>query len=304
MSPLRRVNQAVALITIGVRESSFRNVKSISECRASWPPSRLGSCSPVLTPRPDRSCRRAHQRRQGLVQLVRHQEEGVRRRSPPFVVIAYKELTSLAPTASLSVLPSRTGKRGTTLASRVEVQQEEGSGGTRERRVEEETIRHGSEEEEQMVCRRDVPKTLLSTPRKWGGVDVFVDGGEERLVWAGRPPAPPATAESPSRSSPRHICLATFRSPLAPIPLFFPSRQYQGESFAFVRPFCTLPLPRSTIPFIPSSDVPWQSLLSSPILGRRSLARGLVQIRGKLSGLAWLGPGGRSRPPLLSFSPP
>lgn len=34
VSPLRRVNQSVALITIGVRESSFRNVKSISECLA------------------------------------------------------------------------------------------------------------------------------------------------------------------------------------------------------------------------------------------------------------------------------
>ena len=30
VSPLRRVNQSIALITIGVRESSFRNVKSIS----------------------------------------------------------------------------------------------------------------------------------------------------------------------------------------------------------------------------------------------------------------------------------
>ena len=30
VSPLRRVNQSVSLITIGVRESSFRNVKSIS----------------------------------------------------------------------------------------------------------------------------------------------------------------------------------------------------------------------------------------------------------------------------------
>lgn len=30
VSPMRRVNQAVALITIGVRESAFRNVKSIS----------------------------------------------------------------------------------------------------------------------------------------------------------------------------------------------------------------------------------------------------------------------------------
>ncbi|CAD6576307.1 MAG: ribosomal protein S5 [Cyphobasidiales sp. Tagirdzhanova-0007] len=34
VSPLRRVNQSIALITIGVRESSFRNVKSISECLA------------------------------------------------------------------------------------------------------------------------------------------------------------------------------------------------------------------------------------------------------------------------------
>ncbi|KEI41920.1 uncharacterized protein L969DRAFT_44235, partial [Mixia osmundae IAM 14324] len=34
VSPLRRVNQAVALLTIGVRESSFRNVKSIAECLA------------------------------------------------------------------------------------------------------------------------------------------------------------------------------------------------------------------------------------------------------------------------------
>lgn len=34
VSPLRRVNQAIALITIGVRESAFRNVKSISEVLA------------------------------------------------------------------------------------------------------------------------------------------------------------------------------------------------------------------------------------------------------------------------------
>src|SRR4051812_17907683 len=30
VSPMRRVNQAIALITIGVRESAFRNPKSIS----------------------------------------------------------------------------------------------------------------------------------------------------------------------------------------------------------------------------------------------------------------------------------
>lgn len=34
VSPLRRVNQAVSLLTIGTRESAFRNVKSISECLA------------------------------------------------------------------------------------------------------------------------------------------------------------------------------------------------------------------------------------------------------------------------------
>ncbi|EGV65125.1 ribosomal protein S5 [Yamadazyma tenuis] len=34
VSPLRRVNQAVALITIGAREAAFRNIKTISECLA------------------------------------------------------------------------------------------------------------------------------------------------------------------------------------------------------------------------------------------------------------------------------
>lgn len=34
VSPLRRVNQAVALITIGARDASFRNVKTIAECLA------------------------------------------------------------------------------------------------------------------------------------------------------------------------------------------------------------------------------------------------------------------------------
>ncbi|KAK9897541.1 40s ribosomal protein s5-1 [Cystobasidium minutum MCA 4210] len=34
VSPLRRVNQSIALITIGVRESAFRNIKTISECLA------------------------------------------------------------------------------------------------------------------------------------------------------------------------------------------------------------------------------------------------------------------------------
>ncbi|CUA66749.1 40S ribosomal protein S5 [Neurospora crassa OR74A] [Rhizoctonia solani] len=34
VSPLRRVNQAIALLTIGTRESAFRNVKSVAECLA------------------------------------------------------------------------------------------------------------------------------------------------------------------------------------------------------------------------------------------------------------------------------
>lgn len=34
VSPLRRVNQAISLITTGARESAFRNVKTISECLA------------------------------------------------------------------------------------------------------------------------------------------------------------------------------------------------------------------------------------------------------------------------------
>lgn len=34
VSPLRRVNQAIALLTIGARESAFRNIKTIAECLA------------------------------------------------------------------------------------------------------------------------------------------------------------------------------------------------------------------------------------------------------------------------------
>ena len=34
VSPLRRVNQALYLLTTGAREASFRNVKTISECLA------------------------------------------------------------------------------------------------------------------------------------------------------------------------------------------------------------------------------------------------------------------------------
>eukprot|EP01061_Rhynchopus_euleeides_P034453 TRINITY_DN58266_c0_g1_i1.p2 TRINITY_DN58266_c0_g1~~TRINITY_DN58266_c0_g1_i1.p2 ORF type:complete len:198 (+),score=49.87 TRINITY_DN58266_c0_g1_i1:24-596(+) len=34
VSPLRRVNQAIALLTTGAREAAFRNIKTISECLA------------------------------------------------------------------------------------------------------------------------------------------------------------------------------------------------------------------------------------------------------------------------------
>jgi len=34
VSPLRRVNQAIYLMTLGAREASFRNIKSIAECLA------------------------------------------------------------------------------------------------------------------------------------------------------------------------------------------------------------------------------------------------------------------------------
>ncbi|CAD0038714.1 unnamed protein product [Aureobasidium pullulans] len=34
VSPLRRVNQAIALLTIGAREAAFRNIKSVAECLA------------------------------------------------------------------------------------------------------------------------------------------------------------------------------------------------------------------------------------------------------------------------------
>ena len=34
VSPLRRVNQAIGLLTIGAREAAFRNIKTISECLA------------------------------------------------------------------------------------------------------------------------------------------------------------------------------------------------------------------------------------------------------------------------------
>ena len=34
MSPLRRVNMAIFLLTTGARESAFRSIKTISECLA------------------------------------------------------------------------------------------------------------------------------------------------------------------------------------------------------------------------------------------------------------------------------
>ena len=41
ISPLRRVNQAIFLLTTGAREAAFRNVKTIAECLAS-PRARVG----------------------------------------------------------------------------------------------------------------------------------------------------------------------------------------------------------------------------------------------------------------------
>lgn len=76
VSPLRRVNQSVALITIGVRESAFRNIKTISV--------RSASCLlPFISSFTDTSflilgmpCRRVDQRSKGIFQLIRNQEEG------------------------------------------------------------------------------------------------------------------------------------------------------------------------------------------------------------------------------------
>ena len=34
ISPLRRVNQAIFLLTTGAREAAFRNIKTIAECLA------------------------------------------------------------------------------------------------------------------------------------------------------------------------------------------------------------------------------------------------------------------------------
>ena len=34
MSPMRRINQAIYLMTAGARASAFRNIKSIAECLA------------------------------------------------------------------------------------------------------------------------------------------------------------------------------------------------------------------------------------------------------------------------------
>jgi hypothetical protein len=79
VSPLRRVNQAIALLTIGVSLSSA--------IRAIWKTLKL--MNPIFAPYTDprirfpqrqvhlgMSRRRARQRRQGFFQLVRHQEEG------------------------------------------------------------------------------------------------------------------------------------------------------------------------------------------------------------------------------------
>jgi small subunit ribosomal protein S5e len=48
VSPLRRVNQAIALLTIGAREAAFRNVKTIAECLAEELINAAKYCTPFL----------------------------------------------------------------------------------------------------------------------------------------------------------------------------------------------------------------------------------------------------------------
>ena len=87
VSPIRRVNQAIYLITTGAREASFRNIKTIAECLAdeimnaakvrgaplgrAWGQRACHAASCAL-PR----LRAFAFRCAGLVQLVRHQKEG------------------------------------------------------------------------------------------------------------------------------------------------------------------------------------------------------------------------------------
>ena len=68
VSPLRRVNYAIALLTQGAREASFRNIKSISECLAD----ELINAANVRAMLRPTSCSLVA----GLVQLARNQEEG------------------------------------------------------------------------------------------------------------------------------------------------------------------------------------------------------------------------------------
>jgi small subunit ribosomal protein S5e len=71
VSPLRRVNQAISLLTIGVstpgRFLDLDSLLIVVDPRVSLPQLQVGLRVP---------CRRARQRRKGLLQLVRDQEEG------------------------------------------------------------------------------------------------------------------------------------------------------------------------------------------------------------------------------------
>ena len=83
VSPLRRVNQAISLLTIGVRISRIYlmnwDIDNGIDPRVGVPQRQVGGRVPR---------RRAHQRRQGLLQLVRHQKEGrarARRQVQPLI---------------------------------------------------------------------------------------------------------------------------------------------------------------------------------------------------------------------------
>lgn len=69
VSPLRRVNQAIGLVTVGAREAAFRNIKTISECLAEEliNAAKVRIFVPVMC---------ISLTLLGIIQLLRYQEEG------------------------------------------------------------------------------------------------------------------------------------------------------------------------------------------------------------------------------------
>ena len=65
VSPLRRVNQAIALLTIGAREAAFRNVKTVAECLAE----ELINAAKYVS-------WKMYANYQGILNVICHQEEG------------------------------------------------------------------------------------------------------------------------------------------------------------------------------------------------------------------------------------